>query len=459
MVLALVLIPALSVYAEDVKKTDVYARIKAKLDAVQGIDTHSHLCGPGSVKHALENSFSGKTPKDCPLHYVWQRSYFTWGHHLARWPKDGNFENWWNAAQKNFQNSRARSAYRAMLPIFTDLYGVDFETLNAEQAKDLDAKMKKNYENPDWPEEVLVKKANTQFMVIDSYIHPRHTGDHFPWAVSICNVRWYINGFHEDEFIKHRNLGGCNPYAFAAKHKLPIKTLDDYVNVLDKIIVDAKERGAVGLKNQMAYDRTLQINWVPQKEAEKIFGKPREELNHGQIKMFQDYIVWKLAELSAKNDMPYQIHTGHARIPGSNPMNLVPLIQGNHKTKFILFHGGFPWIGESGMVALKYPNVYLDSVWMPTLSYSMGKQGYREWLEMISSDRIMWGSDMFTVEGSYGATIFARQCIYEALAEMVIDRELREEDAVRIGRQILRENALKVFSGLRKRLEKDATAK
>lgn len=55
-----------------------------------------------------------------------------------------------------------------------------------------------------------------------------------------------------------------------------------------------------------------------------------------------------VVELSAKPDLPFQIHTGHARIQGSNPMLLVDLIAANPNTKFILFHGGHPWIGETG---------------------------------------------------------------------------------------------------------------
>src|SRR5262245_48062923 len=49
--------------------------------------------------------------------------------------------------------------------------------------------------------------------------------------------------------------------------------------------------------------------------------------------------MWHLAHLSAKHELPFQIHTGNARIQGSNPMLLVDYIEANPKTKFILFHG------------------------------------------------------------------------------------------------------------------------
>ncbi|MBN1589247.1 MAG: amidohydrolase [Pirellulales bacterium] len=453
LILALVLVPALSAQAGDVKDTDVYARMKKQLDAIPGIDTHSHLRGPEHLAQFVAQQFQPEKPLGCPLWWIWRRSYFTGGHGLAPWPKDGRFETWWAAVQTDFNNSRARSAYRVMLPIFKDLYGVDFESLTLEQAKELNDRMRKDFDRADWADEVIRKRANTEIMVIDSYWKPWEIRDHYPFTVSTCNVTWWVNGYHASEF----GSGGQGPYAFAAKHNLPVESLDDYIAVLDRILVEAKKGGTVCLKSAIAYQRTLKFDRAPKHRAEEAFGKPRKELNPARIKAFQDYVFWRVTELAAKHDFPFQIHTGHAYIQGSNPMNLVDLIQANPKTKFILFHGGFPWVGETGMIALRCPNVWVDSVWMPTLSYTMGKRAYKEWLDMFSSNRIMWGTDMATIEGTYGAAVFTRQCITEALAEKVVAKELREEDALRIGRQILRENALEIFPSLRKMVAKDKT--
>jgi predicted TIM-barrel fold metal-dependent hydrolase len=84
----------------------------------------------------------------------------------------------------------------------------------------------------------------------------------------------------------------------------------------------------------------------------------------------------------------------------------------------------------------------------------MAKRAYHEWLEMVPSDRILWGADCKHAEGIYAATVLTRQCLAEVLAEKVDRGALREEHAQHIGRQILRENALKLFPKLRKRLWK-----
>jgi predicted TIM-barrel fold metal-dependent hydrolase len=213
------------------------------------------------------------------------------------------------------------------------------------------------------------------------------------------------------------------------------------------------------LKSTLAYQRTLDFQNVPRERAESAFGKKRSELTAHQIKDFQDFIFWRLCELSAKHDLPFQIHTGQARIQGSNPMLLVDLIEANRETKFILFHGGFPWVGETGVIAMKYKNVWVDSVWLPQLSYTMAKRAYQEWLEVMPSDRIMWGADTTNAEGIYAATVWTRQCLSEALAEKVDRGELREEHAIRIGRQIMRENALKLFPKLKRFLWREASTK
>ncbi|MBN2024625.1 MAG: amidohydrolase [Pirellulales bacterium] len=435
--------------AGDVKDTEVYARLKKQLDAVPAIDTHSHLPGPGHFAHVAQQWRRDGKREDAALAWVWRVSYFAWAHPLAPWPADGRVETWWADAKTDFDNSRARSAYRAMLPIFQDLYGVDFESLTADQARELNDRMEANLARPEWADEVLRKRANIETMVIDAFeFFPNE--DRYPFLVYACNVIALVNGFHPSEFSDSESPSS-NPFAFAKKHKLPVESVDDYIAVLDAILAEAKRAGAVCLKSQMAYNRTLQIDCVEKSDAEAVFGKTRDELAPAQVKAFQDFVFWRLAELSAKHDLPFQIHTGHARIQGSNPMLLVDLIDANPETKFVLFHGGFPWVGETGMIALKYPNVWVDSVWMPTLSYTMGKRAYQEWLDMFSSNRILWGSDMTTIEGSYGAAALCRQCIVEALAEKVLRHELREEDALRIGRQILRENALALFPSLRDR--------
>ena len=125
-------------------------------------------------------------------------------------------------------------------------------------------------------------------------------------------------------------------------------------------------------------------------------------------------------------------------------------LRANPSTKFILFHGGYLWIGETAAIMQREgKHVWIDSVWLPTISYTMGKRAYEEWLEVMPSNHLMWGPDAHHVEGIYGATEFTRRCLAEALAEKVERGELREVDALPIGQEVMRDNALELFPQLK----------
>jgi len=275
----------------------------------------------------------------------------------------------------------------------------------------------------------------------------------YPFVVHVLNVNTPVKGTHPDQYAAaplHRK--DESPYVFAQQNGLAVHTLDDYLAVIDAIFKMAIKKGAAGLKTTLAYQRSIRFENVPRPRAEQAFGKRPGDLTPAEQRDFEDFIFWHIVKLAARYDLPFQIHTGDARIQDSNPMLLVDLIDANPQTKFVLFHGGYPWVGETGAIAMKHRNVWIDSVWLPTLSYTMCRRAYQEWLDALPSDRIMWGSDVQTPEGVYGAADLTRRCLADALAEKVDRGELRFEHAQRIGRQILRENALRLFPRLKARL-------
>ncbi len=426
--------------ADDIKQTPLYQRLKAALDAVPAIDTHDHLRAFDEIPGRDETDRGvGMT-----LHSLWQGSYYPWTNRLSPWPKGATFERWWESAKGDFDDARATSFYRYLLPAFRDLYGVDFETMTDEAARDLNDRIFTNYRDRAWLEDVVTRRANIELMFIDSYWARLQFAREYRFSVPVLNVTEMVKGTHPGQFTSAFD----SPYAFAEKQGMTIESLDDYLAVLDTIFAQAVAADAACLKTTLAYQRTLRFENVPRARAVAAFGRTREQLTAGEQAEFEDFIFWRLCELSAKHELPFQIHTGQARVQGSNPILLVDLIEANPKTKFVLFHGGFPWTGETGVIAMRHKNVWIDSVWLPTLSYTMAKRAYQEWLEMVPSDRIMWGADTVQAEGIYAATEFTRQCLAEALAEKVERGELREEHASRIGRQVLRDNALKLFPKL-----------
>ena len=447
---ALLLVPSL--YAQVEPGSPTYQRLKSYIDSIPAIDTHDHLWPfeilPGRVDTKEGNGLN--------LSSIWRNSYLNWVARIPAWRKNEGIEGWWRRVEteRAFEDVRGMSFYRYTHIALQDLYGVDFEAIDLAGVKDLNKRIFDNYRDEKWLHEVVTEKANIELMFNDPYWARYAFKTSYPWEVMVFNQNPIITGFHPTLFNKPNE----SPFKFAADRKMPMKTLDDYLKCVDKMFQTAKESGAICLKTTLAYQRTIRFEDVPRERAEKVFGRPPGKVSAQEKKDFEDFMMWRVCEFSAKYELPFQIHTGHARIQGSNPMNLVDLINANRKTKFILFHGGFPWVGEMGMIVMRSmsygKNVWADSVWLPQISYHTAKRAFNEWLDVMPSDRIMWGGDCNHGEGIYGSTEMTRRCIAEVLAERVERGELKEHYARRIGRQIMRDNALKLFPDLRKRLWK-----
>ena len=131
---------------EDVKKSELYGRIKTSLNAVPAIDTHEHLRPFDQIPGRVETPHGlGMT-----LHSIWSGSYLRRTTRLSSWPKDGSFKTWWESAQHDFDDARATSFYRYMLPAFRDLYGVDFDTIAADEASNLSGRIFDHYKDDKW---------------------------------------------------------------------------------------------------------------------------------------------------------------------------------------------------------------------------------------------------------------------------------------------------------------------
>jgi uncharacterized protein len=433
--------------AQPTRQTETYRRIKAYLDSIPAIDTHEHLW----PFQRLSTAPGVKSPDAMNLYTLWKNSYYTCYNPLSKREAGEPFAAWWGRARNDFTDARATSFYRYLLPAFTDLYGVDFDHITDKQAAEVDRRMIENYQDPKWLYQVITERANIELVFTDPYWARLAMRPDYPFVVPLLNVNTLVEGFHPSECREPDN----DPYRFARDQGLQVQTLDDYVTVLDRLMAVAKARGVACLKHTLAYQRTLQFDNVSRERAAAAFGRPRSELMPQQIKDFEDFVIWRLTELCAKYDLPMQIHTGQARIQGSNPLLLADLIDANPNTKFILFHGGFPWVGETGAIMIRYySHVWIDSVWLPTLSYTMAKRAFQEWLDEMPSNRIMWGGDCRYAEGIYGATEMMRRCWAEALASKVDAGDLAEEHALCIGRQVFRDNALSLFPGIKQQLWK-----
>ena len=144
-------------------------------------------------------------------------------------------------------------------------------------------------------------------------------------------------------------------------------------------------------------------------------------------------------------------------VAGSNPLLLEPVLDDARLrgTRFVLLHGGWPFVREAGAL-LQKPNVYLD-LSQETLTFSPRTLAgwLREWLETYP-DKVLFGTDGYPLSAEMGweeATWIAnrngRQALGLALTGMVKDGELNRTQAEALAVKVLHGNALALYGAAR----------
>jgi uncharacterized protein len=122
-----------------------------------------------------------------------------------------------------------------------------------------------------------------------------------------------------------------------------------------------------------------------------------------------DTRAFALYEAAAALRIPLLIHTGMSWAPGSwlepgQPLLLEPAIRRFPDLDFVLAHFAWPWVWEAVALALKYPNVYLDTSCLyhdspkEFFQFVFSKQIPTTVLERSLRNKIIFGSNYPRVE-------------------------------------------------------------
>ena len=147
-----------------------------------------------------------------------------------------------------------------------------------------------------------------------------------------------------------------------------------------------------------------------------------------------------------------QIHTGVGDydivLDQSDPALLYGLLKDDelrHAT-VVLVHSGYPNNPNAAYMASVLPNVFLDfSLTIPFLNPTSHHR-LMEILEVAPSSKIMYGSDAFNLPELiwFGAKV-GRSALSKSLSALVKNDLFTEDEASRIGKQVLFENANKLY--------------
>jgi len=206
-----------------------------------------------------------------------------------------------------------------------------------------------------------------------------------------------------------------------------------------------------GLKSIIAYRSGLDIGKMDKDKA-SIQYKEFQENKRSTVKELRDYCIHVAMEECTKADKVLHIHTGvgdgEVILSKASPSMLVDMLREEKykNTKVHLVHGGYPWMEEAAFLTSILPNVYMDiSLQNPFIGHGV-KRIISQVFEFAPFNKVMYGSDAFTVpEMNWLGVLLFKECFEEVLESWVQKDYMDAETAQYIGEMVLYRNFESVY--------------
>jgi hypothetical protein len=265
------------------------------------------------------------------------------------------------------------------------------------------------------------------------------------------DFKWFYS--HEEKLLKR--------YVSDAHLESLPRSLRTYLaKILTPTLERQKQDGAVALKLEAAYLRSLNFGRASEDEATGVYDRNvlGNEVGSTEYRRLQDYLFHYLAREAGRLGLAIHIHSApgcgdYFLQRGANPALLETAFNDPslRKTNFVIIHGGMPYTKVTAAL-LQKPNVYADISLMALELYPRALSDVlREWLEAYP-EKVLFGTDASPgppevnwEETAWLAAATARQALGMALTGMMNDEEISRDRAMEIARMVLRENAVKLY--------------
>jgi predicted TIM-barrel fold metal-dependent hydrolase len=342
----------------------------------------------------------------------------------------------WQAFEPHWKSARFTGYGQALSIAIRDLYGVE-EISGASLQRINDAA--RAAAKPGFYRHILRERAGIDWCLVDPYWAEkpaRLSPDYFLLAQKFDG---FVMASSPKDLSRLESVSGVS-----------IHSLADHRKALEQTFENAIKAGMVAVKSTLAYQRQLLFHEVSEQDAARDF----EALLKGETAAFrklQDYMFHQVVRLADAYRFPFQIHTGllagnRAFIENTKPTHLSNLFTLYPNVRFDLFHIGYPYQEELGVLVKLFPNVYADFCWAHIISPPGSRRTLDEYLEIVPVNKIIaFGGDYRFAELTYAHAKMARRNVSQVLAAKVEAGLFTEDQALEIGRLLLRENALALF--------------
>ena len=240
-------------------------------------------------------------------------------------------------------------------------------------------------------------------------------------------------------------------------------TLAEYTSrVVTPTLEAQKRQGAIAIKFEAAYLRSLDFATAPQDQASAIYARYARggAPDTAEYRHLEDYLFHYVASEAGRLGLPVHIHTGagcgsYFFLSGANPALLEPVLNDAtlRKTTFVLLHAGAVAYTPAIAYLVMKPNVYADisqQTWMETPQHLA--MSLRYWLEWYP-EKLLFGTDLWPngvpeldwEEIGWQTNDTARRALAIALTGMMRDGEITRAQGMTFARDVLRDNAERLY--------------
>ena len=428
-----------------------YESLRADIENIPVIDCHEHTAGPEFYHEHEDKTLS---PYNDPLAALVQGYVCSDVESAACGDLKGvnyadsavSLDERWKAFEPIWKRTEHTGYARVTKWVLKEIYGEDEltrDTLDRVATKLLATRDPEVY----WG---VVDKAGIKCRLVNIWV----------------DMKDYLDGKHtlpeRDRYlIPLPSFHSIKSYSDVMEHAnklagvMPV-TLDEYIDACRTIFTKMQQRGAIGMKDQSAYERTLKYDNATRADAERLFNSimedPRRSLGRPESKPMEDYLFHQFMIIARDLDMPVQIHTGHMAgiyndIEKTNAIHFTSVLELHKEVRFDLFHGNWPYSGEWLYLAKNYPNVALDCCWLHIIDPAYSRDVLYQAVTAVPHGKIHgFGGDYGdSPEFAAGHMAIARDNIAAALGRHVDEGWLDEAEALSIAADWLFNNPNRFF--------------
>lgn len=419
---------------------EINSRLMKHANSVKIINTHEHQRHPKNLDYKEYNFWTLLNHSYLMADVVSAGgSYYN---------SDNSLDQLWEMNGEFLHYARLTSYNQHFLEGLKKCYNYNELTFTKEGIEKLSNQIKENYQDYDIWYKKCFDKLNFETMFLDQYWAPHNSQIDKKYYTFVLQTNMLVSNIGPAKLIytqEHKDILALKSLSGIES----VQTLDDFLNFSKALVKDAKENGAVALKNSQAYWRTINYENIAYERAAELF-KKAPEIGKSEEKELQDFMFHWLVDLAAEYQLPVQIHTGYLAGNGNqldrgHPLKLNNLFLQHPKTKFDVFHGGFPWTGEFVALGKMFPNVYLNLVWLPQISKQRAIATFNEMLDCVPYNKFLWGGDCHFIEETIGSLEFGKQVVCEVLTQRILNGQLDEPTAEKIISAVFRDNAIQLF--------------